>query len=101
MTPEKFSQLDPVIHSRVRLGVLSILASVKDASFAYLKENIGTTDGNLSANLTRLEGEGYIKVEKTFVGKKPLTTCRITGKGRKAFSEYLQTLESLLPLKGR
>jgi len=101
MTPEKFSQLDPVIHSRVRLGVLSILASVKDASFVYLKENIGTTDGNLSANLTRLEAEGYIKAEKTFVGKKPLTTCRLTDKGRKAFSGYLDTLESLLPLKSR
>jgi DNA-binding MarR family transcriptional regulator len=99
MAPEKFSQLDPVIHSRVRLGILSILASVKDASFAYLKDKIGTTDGNLSANLTRLEGEGYIKVKKTFVGKKPLTTCSITGKGRKAFSGYLRTLANLLPLK--
>ena len=99
MTPEKFSQLDPVIHSRVRLGILTILASVKDASFAYLKDKIGTTDGNLSANLTRLEGEGYISVKKTFAGKKPLTTCRITGKGRVAFSEYLRTLENLLPLK--
>ena len=101
MTPEKFSRLDPVIHSRVRLGILSILASVKDASFSYLKDKIGTTDGNLSANLTRLEEEGYIKVRKTFTGKKPLTTCSITGEGRKAFSGYLKTLEELLPLKGR
>ncbi len=98
MPTETFSQLDPVIHSRVRLGVLTILASVKDASFSYLKEKIGATDGNLSANLTRLEGEGFIKVKKTFSGKKPLTTCSITGKGRAAFAEYLRTLESLLPL---
>lgn len=98
MAPEKFSQLDPVIHSRVRLGVLSILASVKDASFAYLKDKIGTTDGNLSANLTRLESEDYIKVKKSFAGKKPLTTCSITGKGRKAFSGYLRILANLLPL---
>ena len=99
MTPETFSQLDPVIHSRVRLGVLTILASVKDASFAYLKDKIGATDGNLSANLTRLEGEGFIQVKKTFSRKKPLTTCRITGKGKAAFAEYLKTLESLLPMK--
>ncbi|MGB2908899.1 MAG: transcriptional regulator [Candidatus Aminicenantaceae bacterium] len=99
MTPETFSQLDPVIHSRVRLGVLTILASVKNASFIYLKEKIGATDGNLSANLTRLENEGFIQVKKTFAGKKPLTTCSITGKGRSAFAEYLKTLESLLPLK--
>jgi DNA-binding MarR family transcriptional regulator len=101
MAPEKFSQLDPVIHSRVRLGVLTILASVKDASFAYLKDHIGTTDGNLSANLTRLESEGYITVKKTFAGRKPLTTCRISGKGRAAFAAYLKTLESLLPLGDR
>lgn len=99
MTSETFSQLDPVIHSRVRLGILTILASVKDASFIYLKEKIGATDGNLSANLTRLENEGFIKVKKSFAGKKPLTTCSITGKGRTAFSEYLRTLENLLPLK--
>lgn len=96
MPPEKFAQLDPIIHSRIRLAVLSILISVKEASFNYLKNTIGTTDGNLSANLTKLEEPGYISVKKSFIGKKPHTTCRITEKGKKAFSKYLKVLEDLL-----
>lgn len=100
MCPEKFVQLDPVIHSRIRLAILSILASVKEASFHYLKETIGTTDGNLSANLSKLEEARYISIKKAFKGKKPLTTCRITDKGTKAFSEYLKALESYIEFKG-
>lgn len=94
------AQLDPVIHSRVRLAALSILVSVKDASFSYLKRTIGTTDGNLSVSLSRLEEAGYITVKKTFKGKKPLTTCAATSKGKKAFSRYLQALEGILYFKG-
>jgi DNA-binding HxlR family transcriptional regulator len=94
------AQLDPVIHSRVRLAALSILVSVKDASFTYLKNTIGTTDGNLSVSLSRLEEAGYITVKKTFKGKKPLTTCAATAKGKKAFSSYLQALEGILYFKG-
>jgi len=99
MHPEKFAQLDPIIHSRIRLAVLSILISVKEASFNYLKNTIGTTDGNLSANLTKLEETGYISVKKSYVGKKPQTTCCITEKGKKAFSKYLKALEDLLHFK--
>jgi DNA-binding MarR family transcriptional regulator len=99
MPPEKFAQLDPVIHSRTRLAVLSILVSVKEASFNYLKEMIGTTDGNLSASLSKLEEAGYISIKKAFKGKKPLTTCRISEKGTKAFSEYLKALESYIGFK--
>lgn len=99
MPPEKFAQLDPVIHSRIRLAVLSILISVKEASFNYLKETIGTTDGNLSASLSKLEEARYISVKKSFKGKKPLTTCRISEKGRKAFSEYLKSLETYISFK--
>ena len=99
MPPEKFAQLDPVIHSRIRLAVLSILISVKDATFNYLKDTIGTTDGNLSANLTKLEETGYISVQKSFIQKKPQTTCRITEKGKKAFSKYLKALEDVLHFK--
>ncbi len=96
MTPEKFSPLDPIVHSRIRLGVLSILASVEEATFHYLKETIGTTDGNLSANLTKLEETGYITIKKTFRGKKPQTTCRMTRKGQAAFENYLKALETYI-----
>ncbi|NIM90147.1 MAG: ArsR family transcriptional regulator [Candidatus Aminicenantes bacterium] len=99
MPPEKLAQLDPVIHSRTRLGVLSILVSVKEASFNYLKETIGTTDGNLSVSLSRLEEAGYISIKKAFKGKKPLTTCRISEKGKKAFSEYIKALETYTGFK--
>jgi len=99
MHPEKLAQLDPVIHSRIRLAILSVLISVKDASFNYLKETVGTTDGNLSANLSKLEEAGYISIKKVFKKKKPLTTCSITEKGRKAFSKYLKVLESYVSFK--
>ena len=99
MPPEKLAPLDPVIHSRTRLAVLSILISVKEASFNYLKETIGTTDGNLSVSLSKLEEAGYISIKKAFKGKKPLTTCRINEKGTKAFSEYLKALKSYIEFK--
>ena len=96
MPPDKFEQLDPLIHSRIRLAVLSILISVKEASFNYLKETIGTTDGNLSASLSKLEEAGYISIKKSFKRKKPLTTCSISEKGRKEFSKYMKALESYI-----
>ena len=99
MPPEKFAQLDPVIHSRIRLAVLSILISVREASFNYLKETIGTTDGNLSASLSKLEEAGYISIKKSFKGKKPLTTCSIREKGRTAFSKYMKALETYIRFK--
>ncbi len=99
MPPEKFAQLDPVIHSRIRLAVLSILISVREASFNYLKETIGTTDGNLSASLSKLEEAGYISIKKSFKGKKPLTTCSIREKGRTAFSKYMKALETYIGYK--
>ncbi len=99
MNHEKFEQLDPVIHSRIRLAVLSILISVKEASFNYLKESIGTTDGNLSASLSKLEEARYISIKKAFKGKKPLTTCSITEKGKNAFSAYLKALETYIGFK--
>ncbi|MCK4557954.1 MAG: transcriptional regulator [Candidatus Aminicenantes bacterium] len=99
MRPEKFAQLNPVIHSRIRLAVLSILISVREASFNYLKETIGTTDGNLSASLSKLEEAGYISIKKSFKGKKPLTTCSIREKGRTAFSKYMKALETYIGFK--
>ncbi len=99
MSPEKFSKLDPLIHSRIRLAVLSILISVKDADFVYLRKTIETTEGNLSVNLSKLEEAGYISIKKSFRGKRPLTTCFITQKGKKAFSEYVKALETYISSK--
>jgi DNA-binding MarR family transcriptional regulator len=97
MTADRFEPLDPTIHSQIRLAVLSILISVKRADFNYLKNETGTTDGNLSAHLAKLEEAGYISVTKSFRGKKPLTTCALTEKGRSAFAKYVRALESYLP----
>lgn len=99
MTPDRFEPLDPVIHSPVRLAVLSILVSAKHAEFAYLKQLTETTDGNLSTHLSKLEEAGYIGVKKSFLGKKSLTTCAITERGRSALGRYIKSLENYLPKK--
>jgi len=101
MTPDKFEPLDPIIHSQIRLAVLSILIAVRHADFNYLKETTGTTDGNLSTHLAKLEEAGYIQVKKAFRGKKPLTTCSLTEKGKSAFARYLRALESYFPAEKR
>ena len=91
-----FEKLDPVIHSRIRLSILSVLISVKEADFAYLKDATGTTDGNLSTHLSKLEESGYIEIKKSFKGKKPHTSCVITDIGRSAFSNYVETLKEFI-----
>lgn len=97
MTDDKFEPLDPLIHSQVRLAVLSVLAAVRQADFAFLKKATETTDGNLSTHLAKLEEAGYIRIKKSFAGKKPQTICALTDKGRTAFSQYLKALESYFP----
>ena len=99
MNPDKILQLDPIIHAPTRLAVLSVLISVESANFTYLKDTTGTTDGNLSTHLSKLEEQGYITIEKTFQGKKPLTTCAITKKGRAAFLQYLEQMEHIIGLQ--
>ncbi len=96
MSHEHILELDPLVHAPVRLAVLSVLAGVEDADFVFLRESIGTTDGNLSTHLARLEEAGYVRIRKTFVGKKPHTTCAMTRKGRKAFVAYLGQLERIV-----
>lgn len=96
MSPEKFEPLDPAIHSQVRLAVMSILMSVRQADFNFLKKATETTDGNLSTHLSKLEEAGYISVKKTFRRKKPLTTCSLREKGRTSFARYLKALEGYL-----
>jgi DNA-binding PadR family transcriptional regulator len=93
---EPFLRLDSVIHAPVRLAVLSILISVENAQFTFLKESTGTTDGNLHTHLAKLEGHGFIAIRKTFAGKKPQTLYSITETGRQAFTRYLEQLENIV-----
>ena len=97
MTSFDHRLLDPLIHSRIRLSVLAILASVEEAEFTYLREQVKTTDGNLGAHLRRLEDSGYVHAAKSFVARKPMTRYRVTEAGRQAFRNYVDRLESLLP----
>jgi DNA-binding MarR family transcriptional regulator len=89
-------QIDEVIHGRVRLGVMAYLSSAGAADFNELKQRLQTTDGNLSVHLRKLEDAGYIDVEKTFVGRKPLTRLKLTRVGHDAFLRYLDAIGKLV-----
>lgn len=91
-------ELDPLLHSQLRLAVMSILMSVEEADFVYLREKTESTAGNLSVQLDKLARAEYITVEKGFAGRKPRTVCRVTDKGRRAFEVYVDTLRSYLNL---
>lgn len=93
-----FKGLDPLLHSELRLAVMSILIGVESADFSFIKGQTGATAGNLSVQIDKLSTAGYIEVEKTFRGKMPRTVCRITPKGSKAFAEYVETLKEYLKL---
>lgn len=91
-----FNDLDPLLHSQLRLAVISLLISVESAEFTFLKEKTKSTAGNLSVQLDKLSEAGYITIEKSFKGKKPLTTCRITKTGIKAFEDYVNVLKQYI-----
>lgn len=91
-------ELNPLLHSQLRLAIMSILMNVEEADFVYLKEKTEATSGNISVQLDKLAAAEYIKVKKSFVGRKPRTTCRITNKGKEAFEEYINALRSYLHL---
>lgn len=91
-------ELDPLLHSQLRLAVMSILMNVDEADFVYLKEKTEATAGNLSVQLDKLSSAGYISLEKGFVGKKTRTVCHVTERGHKAFEEYVETLKEYLNL---
>ncbi|HEY9047698.1 MAG TPA: transcriptional regulator [Ohtaekwangia sp.] len=91
-----FKDLDPLLHSQLRLAVMSLLISVESAEFTFLKEKTNSTAGNLSVQLDKLSEAGYIKIQKSFRGKKPLTTCKITPTGIKAFEEYVNNLKQYI-----
>lgn len=91
-----FPKLDPLLHSELRLAVMSILAGVDEADFTFIKNETGATSGNLSVQIDKLTAAGYITVEKGFKGKMPRTVCRITPAGHEAFSNYVGALKEYL-----
>ena len=88
--------LDPVVHGQLRLAVLSILSGLDEADFTYLRERTGSTDGNLSIHLGKLEDAGYVRSTKAFVGRKPRTTYHMTSRGREALVQYVRQLKAIL-----
>ena len=91
-----FRDLDPLLHSQLRLAVMSLLIGLESADFTFIKEKTKSTAGNLSVQLDKLSEAGYISIEKSFRGKKPLTTCRITKKGIRAFEDYVTALKQYI-----
>lgn len=94
-----FKPLDPLLHSELRLAVMSLLLSADEAEFTYIKEQTGATAGNLSVQVDKLANAGYVEVEKTFKGKRPCTICRMTDKGLHAFEDYIEALKDYIGRK--
>ena len=94
-----FKDLDPLLHSQLRLAIMSILISVKQAEFIFIREKTNATAGNLSVQIQKLKEAGYIEVIKEFKDNYPNTSCKITPKGIKAFEEYVKTLQLYLQVK--
>lgn len=94
-----FKELDPILHSQLRLAIISLLISVKEAEFTFLKEKTGATAGNLSVQLQKLKEAGYIEIEKSFKDNFPLTTCKISKEGIRAFEEYVKNLKQYISIK--
>ena len=91
-----FKDLDPILHSQLRLAVMSLLISVKEAEFTFLKEQTNATAGNLSVQIQKLKEAGYIDVIKQFKDNYPQTICKITPQGVKAFELYVKNLQAYL-----
>ena len=92
----EFKELDPILHSQLRLAVMSLLISVKEAEFTFIKEKTNATAGNLSVQINKLKEAGYIEVVKQFKDNYPQTTCKITTQGVLAFELYVKNLQSYL-----
>jgi DNA-binding MarR family transcriptional regulator len=95
------ARIDDVIHGRMRLGIMAYLADAEVADFNELKRALDATQGNLSIHLRKLEDAGYIAIDKSFLGRKPLTRARLTEAGRKAFADYLEAMAGLVGNAGR
>ncbi|MFP4090965.1 MAG: winged helix-turn-helix domain-containing protein [Cyclobacteriaceae bacterium] len=94
-----FEQLNPLLHSQLRLAIVSLLIGVEEAEFTYIREKTGATAGNLSVQINKLKEAGYITVEKTFKDNYPQTKCSMTQEGVKAFEEYVHALQTYINLK--
>jgi DNA-binding transcriptional ArsR family regulator len=95
----EFKELDPILHSQLRLAIVSLLISVKEAEFTFIREKTNATAGNLSVQVNKLKDAGYIDVVKQFKDNYPQTMCKITPAGIKAFEEYVKNLQSYLSAK--
>lgn len=91
-----FKELDPILHTPLRLAIVSLLISVKEAEFTFIKEKTNATAGNLSVQVSKLKEAGYIDVVKQFRDNYPLTICKITTEGVRAFETYVKNLQSYL-----
>lgn len=96
-----FKELDPILHSQLRLAVVSLLIGVKEAEFTFIKEKTNATAGNLSVQINKLKEVGYIDVVKQFKDNYPQTICKITPAGITAFEEYVKNLQSYLTGGGK
>jgi DNA-binding transcriptional ArsR family regulator len=93
---QRLAEIDRIIHEPARLMVVALLSAVQEADFQYLRQATGLTQGNLSAHLTKLEGAGYVAIEKTFRRKYPLTLCRLTERGKEVLDSYRKVIKAAL-----
>ena len=100
ISPFDHNRLDDVIHGRIRLGVVAYLSAVESALFGELRDQVGATDGNLSAHLRKLEDAGYVRAEKSFVNRKPQTRLALTAEGRRAWRAWLDRIDALRSAAG-
>jgi DNA-binding HxlR family transcriptional regulator len=96
MSDGNYQALDEILHSRIRLAIVSILIAVEEIDFTLLKHRVGATDGNMNSHLKKLEQAGYVGVKKRFVERKPVTTYWLTAKGRENFKKYVAILEGFI-----
>jgi DNA-binding transcriptional ArsR family regulator len=97
----RFKELDPILHSQLRLAIISLLVGTEAAEFTFIREQTGATAGNLSIQITKLKESGYIEVTKKFRNNYPQTICRITPLGKEKFTEYVNSLKDYLSPEGK
>ncbi len=96
MEPKTIQEINKIIHERARMAIMALLASTGTLSFSEMKRQLEMTDGNLSVHIQILQKAGYVEVAKSFLNNKPLTSCRLTPAGKRAFSEYIGALEKIV-----
>jgi DNA-binding MarR family transcriptional regulator len=96
VNPEPFLNLDRIIHEKGRLAIMSLLAASPELSFTELRDTLNMTDGNVTTHIRTLQEAGYLSVAKSYQNNRPLTTCALTGAGRKAFAAYINLLEEII-----